>query len=567
MVKDWIFDTNTDQEAIDKLSVELNINSVLCRILFNRGITSFVRAKGFFNPSLSEVHDPFLMKDMDKAVARIKAAIENNEKILVYGDYDVDGTTSVAIMSLFLRKINANVDYYLPDRYTEGYGISKEGVSYAIRENFAVIISLDCGIRANTNIQYASDNNIDFIVCDHHLPGNILPSAIAILDPKRSDCNYPFKELSGCGIGFKLIQAMAATLKVPEREIHDYLDLVAVSICADIVPIIGENRILTFWGLKKLNSAPLPGLAALIRIANRRNKLKVSDVVFGIAPRINAAGRMKHAREAVRLLLSESKEVVEKGAKSLNEMNVERRSFDEQITREALEMIQGKEDLENANSTVLFHESWHKGVIGIVASRMIEHYYRPTIILTKSNGKATGSARSVKGFNIYDAISNCEDLLVQFGGHKYAAGLTMELDKIDEFIKRFEDSVTSTINENDLKPKLKIDEKINFDDINFKFIRILNRMEPFGPGNPAPIFVSERVICKSARVVGENHLKMFLGQEGSDFRFEAIAFKMGAAKNEVSSKKPFNIAFHLELNDFQGEESIQLIIKDIKFSN
>ncbi len=566
MIKDWIFDSSADQEEIDKLSNELNISSVLCRILFNRDITNFVEARSFFKPTLSELHDPYLMKDMDKAVTRIKTAIENSEKILVYGDYDVDGTTSVSLMTLFLRKINANVDYYLPDRYTEGYGISKEGVSFAIKENFALIISLDCGIRANANIQYAADNNIDFIVCDHHLPGNILPPAIAILDPKRPDCNYPFKELSGCGIGFKLIQAYAISSNVPEREVHNLLDLVAVSICADIVPIIGENRILTYWGLKKLNSSPLPGFAGLIHIAGRRNKLDVSDVVFGIAPRINAAGRIRHAGEAVRLLLSESKEAVEEGAKNLNEMNVERRSYDEQITREALEMIQGKE-LENAKSTVLFHESWHKGVIGIVASRLIEHYYRPTIILTKSNGKATGSARSVKGFNVYDAISNCEDLLVQFGGHKYAAGLTMELDKIDQFITRFEDSVSSTINEGDLIPKLKIDEKILFDDIDFNFFRILERMEPFGPGNPSPVFVSEQVFCKSVRVVGDHHLKMFLAQKGSKNRFEAIAFKMGTFLNEVSNKKPFNIAFHLELNDFQSEKSLQLVVKDIKFSD
>jgi single-stranded-DNA-specific exonuclease len=504
------------------------------------------------------------MDQMDIAVDRIQTAIDNDEGILIYGDYDVDGTTSVVLMYDFLQKLTKNISFYLPDRYEEGYGVSVAGVEYAEAHGYTLIICLDCGIRATENIHYAKTKGIDFIVCDHHLPGDQLPEAVAILDPKKPSCSYPYDELSGCGIGFKLVQAMALAKNIPMEQVFAYLDLVSISIGADIVPITGENRILTYFGLRKLNANPRPGVRALMEISGKRKPFSVSDVVFGIAPRINAAGRMKHAREAAQLLLCTSMDETEPGAKSLNQMNNERKTIDSTITTEAISRIEKDPTLMVSSSTVLYEESWHKGIVGIVASRVIERYYRPTIILTASKGKATGSARSIKDFNIHDAIMSCEELLDQFGGHKYAAGLTLPIENVAAFTQRFETVVERTLTEEMRLPKLIIDHALNFDQINLKFQTLIRQMEPHGPGNPAPVFASQKVYCSSARVVGENHLKLTLKQEGYTDTFDGIAFRMSDLLPQVLNNR-FNIAFHIELNEFRGIESLQLIIKDIQF--
>jgi len=560
--KEWIIFEQPLDDELENLTSSLNIDRVLATLLIQRGIRTFEEAKSYFRPSLDQLHDPFLMHQMDLAVERIESAIQNNEKILVYGDYDVDGTTSVALVHDFFSGLTSQIGYYLPDRYVEGYGISEKGVNYAKEHDYSLVICLDCGIRANKSIQSANEKGIDFIICDHHLPGEVLPEAIAILDPKKTECTYPYKELSGCGLGFKLIHGFALNNNISSENVFQYLDLVAVSICADIVPITGENRILNFFGLKKLNQLPRPGIKALINISGRNNTLTVSDVVFGIAPRINAAGRMKHAKEAVQLLLQRSIDDTAEGARKLNEMNAERKTIDADITDQAIQQISEDPELSSARSTVLFHKNWHKGVIGIVASRVIEHFYRPTIILTESNGKATGSARSVKGFNIYEAINSCKDLLDQFGGHKYAAGLTLTLENLPLFVQKFEEVVSQKITDNQLVPKLSIDHELMFEAISLKFYNIIRQMEPFGPGNPSPIFTSDNVICKSARIVGENHLKLTLKQEGSTNTFDAIAFRMSKYLDMVLNNR-FNIAYHIELNEFQGNQSLQLMIKDI----
>jgi len=563
MKKNWIIHEPPDEVRIKDLASAININEILASLLIQRGVNSYDEAKAYFRPSLEELHDPYLMHDMDVAVARIELALQENEKILVYGDYDVDGTTSVALVFDFLNAKSDNIGYYLPDRYKEGYGISEQGVNFAADNNYSLVISLDCGIRANKTVQLAKEKGIDFIICDHHLPGEDLPDALAILDPKKNNCNYPFKELSGCGLGFKLIQGLATKLQIPSGQIYPYLDLVAVSICADIVPIVDENRVMTYFGLRKLNQSPRPGLKALINISGRNAQLNVSDIVFGIAPRINAAGRMNHAKDAVQLLLKSSINEAEDGAELLNKMNRERKMIDSDITEQAIRQISEDVRLNEAKSTVLFQKSWHKGVIGIVASRVIEHYYRPTIILTESNGKATGSARSIKGFNIYEAIHSCENLLEQFGGHKYAAGLTLDLANIPEFVNKFEEVVSKNITDDILTPKLMVDHLINFKDISPVLFKIINQMEPFGPGNPSPLFASYNVTCKNARIVGEDHLKLFLKQDGSKETFDAIAFRLGEHLDEVMNN-PFNIAFHIELNEFRGNQTLQLVIKDIK---
>jgi len=563
--KKWIIKDAPSDSLVKELSAALNIDSTLSSLLIQRGISSFKEAKTYFRPSLDQLHDPFLMDQMDVAVKRIHKAISKDQKILVYGDYDVDGTTSVALMHSFLSTQSDYVDYYLPDRYEEGYGISEQSIDFAAENGYSLIIALDCGIRANSCVEKANKNNIDFIICDHHLPGEILPPALAILDPKKETCGYPFDELSGCGIGFKLIQGYGLKHGVPEGEIYKYLDLVAVSTCADIVPIVGENRILTYFGLRKLNQRPLPGLDALIKIAGRNGNLSVSDVVFGIAPRINAAGRMNHAKDAVQLLLMKDGEDLGEQASILNKMNAERKLMDEQITEQAIQQMEEHPNFKSAKSAVLYNESWHKGVIGIVASRVIEKYYRPTIILTKSKGKATGSARSVKGFNVYEAISACSEHLDQFGGHKYAAGLTMPIDNIKDFANQFEDEVRKRISPDSLKPMLSIDQKISLTKITMDFYKIIRQMEPFGPGNPAPLFIAEKVMCKNARIVGENHLKLSLTQEGSA-SIDAIAFRMSTHLDAVLNN-PFNIAFHIELNEYQGNQNLQLVIKDIQLSD
>lgn len=561
--KAWISRKELNPEQIDEFARTSGISDILATLLLNRGINTFEEANTFFNPSISHLHDPFLMKDMDDAANRVIKAIENREKVMVYGDYDVDGTTAVTLMYDFLTSCGADVLYYLPDRYREGYGVSEAGVQFATTQGCRLIITLDCGIRAVDTITIAAEAGIDVIICDHHLPSEVLPPATAILDPKQSDCAYPYGELSGCGLAFKLAQAVAVKQKTDQRKVLEYLDLVCVSICADIVPITGENRVLTHFGLKKINQSPRAGIQALMNVAGKHAPMTVSDVVFGIAPRINAAGRLAHAKEAVQLLLHTSLSDTEEDAIRLNQLNTDRKKLDEEITDEALSQINDNEQLKNGKSTVLFDSKWHKGVIGIVASRVIESHYRPTIVLTESNGKATGSARSVSGFNIHDAIASCSYLLEQFGGHKYAAGLTLAVDKVEAFRTAFEKEVAGKLSAEAMVPKVWIDSGLDFDAIDHKLLKTIERMAPFGPGNPSPVFVSKKVLAANARVVGENHLKMWLKQEDNKQRFDAIAFGMSEWVDTVT-EKPLNIAFHLERNSYQGVESIQLVIKDLE---
>lgn len=565
MTRNWIPKDLPLDEDIASLSQEINVNPCLASILVQRGIDTFDKAKSFFRPSLSELHDPFLMKDMDKAVARLKAAMNNQERIMIYGDYDVDGTTSVALVYGFLRRIYDNIEYYIPDRYTEGYGVSIQGIEYAAKENIKLIVSLDCGIKAVDKVAKALEKGIDFIICDHHRPGDILPPAIAVLDPKRKDCEYPYKELSGCGVGYKLLEAYCIRQRLDKSMLLNFIDLVAVSIASDIVPITGENRVLAYFGLKKLNSAPLPGLKALMELGGLKENMDITAVVFGIGPRINAAGRIDHAKYAVELLLSEETKEAEALAIPININNTHRKDVDSNITIEALAMIE--EDLlsKEAKSTVLFKNDWHKGVIGIVASRCIEKYYRPTIILTESNNKATGSARSVIGFDVYDAISECSDLLEQFGGHMYAAGLTMELDKVADFKQKFEEVVSRKIKEEHLTPQIEIDQCIDFDCINVRFYDIIKQMSPFGPGNMHPVFITENVyVAAKPQILKDVHLKLSVKQEGSTHRLDAIGFKMAEYFPIVSSGLPFKIAYCIEENNYRGNRMLQLILKDIK---
>ncbi len=565
MEKKWIYLDEPDEQIIQDLSKSININPTLAKILAQRGIQSFDQAKKFFRPSLKTLHDPFLMKDMDKAVNRLCDAVFSKEKILLYGDYDVDGTTSVSLLYLFLKQFTSNLDFYIPDRYTEGYGISENGIDWAAENGFKLIIALDCGIRANDRAEQSKKLGIDLIICDHHLPGDELPEAYALLDPKQSDCNYPFKELSGCGVGFKLLEAFCQQNTIDKEKLFQFLDLLAVSIASDLVPIVGENRTLAFYGLKKLNQSPSAGLKSLIKVSGQKAALNISGVVFSLGPRINAAGRLAHAKESVNLLIGESEETKE-FADNLNARNKERKEFDQSITEEALEMISKMPS--SQKSTVLFKEDWHKGVIGIVASRCIEHYYRPTIILTKSNGKATGSARSVDGFDIHEAISECEDLLEQFGGHKYAAGLTLNVKNIQAFQEKFEEVVSARISPEQLIPSVKIDAEIELKDINFKTNNILAQMEPFGPQNLSPIFGTKNVTVKAKpQVMKGAHIKGFLHEVGQDKMHEYIGFGLAVKAEKIEPGKPFQIAFHLEENNFRQQKSLILNIQDIKFDS
>ncbi|WP_422360573.1 single-stranded-DNA-specific exonuclease RecJ [Reichenbachiella sp.] len=561
-MKEWILKSQPDQGQIKSLHGQLNIHEILCTLLIQRGVDNIEDARSFFRPDLDSLHDPFLMKDMDKAVERLTQAIFNEEKILIYGDYDVDGTTSVALAYNFLKELSPNIFTYIPDRYTEGYGVSRKGVQWAIDHDINLLITLDCGIRATENIQIAKDHAIDVMVCDHHLPGEELPAAVAILDPKQSDCTYPYDELSGCGIGYKLLEAFSIQNGIENHKLLDLLDLVAVSIASDIVPITGENRLLAWFGLKKLNNSPLPGFAALIDKAAMRTPLSISDVVFGIGPRINAAGRIGHAKTALDLLTQEVKEDAYVFAEKLNLENQERRNYDESITATALDMIQSDGQAEK-NTTVLYKKDWHKGVIGIVASRCIEHYYKPTIIMTESNGKITGSARSVNGFDIYSALENCSEHLIQFGGHKYAAGLTMEPDQLDNFKNAFEISVSSLIEENQKTPIIDIDLEIDLEDIDFKMFGILKQMGPFGPQNMQPVFCSRNVFLKKeARVLKEKHLKLFISQAGTTNNFDVIGFGLGHFHNKLDT--PFDIVYTIEENHYMGQTTLQLMLKDIR---
>ena len=564
--KKWILPEKESSDKVKELADNLNIQVGLAGVLFSRGIDNFEKAKTYFRPKLDQLHDPFLMQDMSKAVNRLSEAISSNEKILIYGDYDVDGTTSVAMLYGFLKEFTDQIDFYIPDRYSEGYGISEKGIRWASSNGFKLIIALDCGIRANKMATLSKKLDMDLIVCDHHLPGDELPEAYAILDPKRSDCTYPYKQLSGCGVGFKLISGFSIQNTIDSTILYNYLDLVAVSIASDIVPITGENRVLAYYGLKKLNTEPSPGLKSLIEISGRKNALDISDIVFYIGPRINAAGRLTHAKESVDVLIGLSGEKLNEISKQLNETNKERREFDSNITDEALDMIESNAGLLNAKTTVLFNNNWHKGVIGIVASRCTEHYYRPTIILTESNGKATGSARSVVGFDIHSAITACSHLLEQFGGHSFAAGLTMDLDKIEAFKSKFEKVVSSTIKPDQLIPKVYVDGEVSVDFINFKTLSIIQQMAPFGPENPSPtLLLRNPKLAKKATLVKEEHLKLFLSGNKQVKTLEAIGFGMGQFEQEINAGRPFEILFHIEENNYRGHKSLQLILKDLKF--
>jgi len=552
-----------DNEKVKALSQAINVNCYLSQLLIQRGIDDFDKAKAFFRPSLESLHDPFLMKDMDKAVNRLTEAVFNNEKILIYGDYDVDVTTSVSLLFLFMSEFSNMLMYYIPDRYSEGYGISQKGIDYAKDNGFTLIIALDCGIRAVDKAHDAKRKNIDLIICDHHLPGDLLPDAYAILDPKQPDCAYPFKELSGCGVGFKLLEAFCQQNTIAKEKLYSYLDLVAVSTACDIVPIIGENRILTYHGLHKLNENPSAGLKSLIEVSGKKNKFTISDVVFSIGPRINAAGRLTHAKESVKLLINDGEETG-KYADILNHRNTERKGHDQSITAEALEMI-SKMPV-NKKSTVLYKESWHKGVIGIVASRCIEHYHRPTIILAESQGMATGSARSVKGFDIHAAISECDDLLEQYGGHMYAAGLKLSLDNVEAFITRFEEVVSKSIDVDLLIPKENIDIEIPLDVISFKMINVMNQMAPFGPENMAPLFGTKNVIVDSMpSILKEKHIKGFVREENDRRKFEFIGFGLASRISKMKVGVPFNIAYHVEINEYLGNKTLVLNLRDIQF--
>jgi single-stranded-DNA-specific exonuclease len=562
----WIIRKPPKPEKVEQLSKEININTVLAAVLIQRGISNFDEARSYFRPSLNDLHDPFLMEDMDIAIERLNRAIHNAENILIYGDYDVDGATSVALVYSYLKKIYSNIFYYIPDRYSEGYGISKKGIEWAEKNNIQLIISLDCGIKAIEMTTLANKKGIDLIICDHHLPGNTLPDAYAILDPKRKECKYPYKDLSGCGVGFKLLQGFAIQNKLDVAELFECLDFLAVSIASDIVPVNGENRIFCYFGLEKLNHNPRPGLKALIDVAGLRGKVTLSGIVFGIGPRINAAGRMTHAGLAVELLISDSYKDAEHTALKINSNNIERRSFDSNITQEALKMIESDDKLKYAKSTVLFKSDWHKGVIGIVASRCIDKYYRPTIILTKSKNKATGSARSVDGFDVYEAIAECSDLLDQYGGHMYAAGITLDIDKVDSFQKRFEKIVEERITEEQLIPHIDIDKIISIDIISPKFLDILKQMAPYGPANMQPIFVSENLyVSNRPRILKGEHLKFYVHQEGNDVVVETIGFRLAQYFELINSGMRFKMAYAIEENNYLGQNSLQFIAKDIKF--
>jgi single-stranded-DNA-specific exonuclease len=568
MEKRWVIKERGDIAVVRQLAGALKVSDSLANLMVQRQITTAVEASAFFNPSLDYLHDPFLMKDMNIAVDRISTAVKKNERILVYGDYDVDGTTAVALMYSFLKDQYSNVEYYIPDRYKEGYGVSFQGLDFAYQNNCKVVITLDCGIKAVEKVKYARTKGLDVIICDHHYPGDEIPKALAVLDPKQALCNYPYKELSGCGVGFKLIHAYSRVHGIPFEAIYPYLDLVAVSIASDIVPITGENRVMAYFGLKQLNEAPRTGLKEIIRESEVSKALTIEDVVFKIGPRINAAGRMETGSKAVDLLVSNDSRLATGISKEINNFNIERRTIDRSITTEAMRMISEDQRTVNSRTTVLYNPNWKKGVIGIVASRLIETYYRPTVILTESNGFATGSARSVQGYDLYQAIESCSDLLESFGGHMFAAGLTLKKENIQPFMERFEQYVNSTITEEQLVPRLFIDTELSFSEINEDFFRIMNQFQPFGPDNMSPVFISRNVFdTGSGRMVGSSgeHLKLDLCHESTGQKsFSAIAFSQANHFEYIKGGNPFDICYSLEMNEFRGAKNLQLNIKDIK---
>ena len=568
MEKRWVVKEKGDTAVVRQLAGALGVSESLANLMAQRNISSADEAKSFFNPSLDYLHDPFLMKDMNVAVDRISTAVKKNERILVYGDYDVDGTTAVALMYSFLKDQYSNVEYYIPDRYKEGYGVSFQGLDFAYQNNCKLVITLDCGIKAVEKVKYARTKGLDVIICDHHYPGVEIPKALAVLDPKQPSCSYPYKELSGCGVGFKLIHAYSRVHGIPFSKISHYLDLVAVSIASDIVPITGENRVLAYFGLKRLNESPRTGLREIIRESEVTKALTIEDVVFKIGPRINAAGRMETGSKAVDLLVSNDSRLATGISREINNFNIERRSVDRIITTEAMRMIAEDQRTVNSRTTVLYNPTWKKGVIGIVASRLIETYYRPTVILTESNGFATGSARSVQGYDLYQAIEACSDLLESFGGHMYAAGLTLKKENIKPFMERFEQYVNSTITEEQLVPRIFIDTELSFSEINDEFFKTMSQFQPFGPENMSPVFVSRNVFdTGSGRMVGSSgeHLKLDLCQESTGQKsFSAIAFSQANHFEYIRGGNQFDICYSLEMNEFRGNRNLQLNIRDIK---
>jgi len=560
----WTLKPKPDSLVVNKLAEELGVETPVATLLAQRGIMTFEAAKKFFRPSLEELHDPFLMKDMYVAVNRIEQAIASEENIMVYGDYDVDGTTSVALMSSYLKTLTPNIATYIPDRYTEGYGISYQGIDFAADNEISLIVALDCGIKAIDKVAYAAEKGIDFIICDHHRPGETIPEAIAVLDPKREDCEYPYKELCGCGVGFKLIQAINSKRGGTPEVLLPYLDLVATAIGADIVPITGENRILAYHGLNVINVAPRNGFKAILAQV-KKEKLTITDVVFIIAPRINAAGRMKHGLHAVNLLTEEDEATAMEFAGEIENFNAERKTTDKAITVEALDQIEELQEQERY-STVVYHEGWHKGVIGIVASRLTETYYRPTLVFTKSGEKLAASARSVKGFDVYNALEACKEHIEQFGGHKYAAGLTLEVSEYENFKAKFESVVSETIDRRLLTPEIAVDAEINLDEITPKFFRILKQFAPFGPGNMSPVFMTQNLTDTGyGKCVGadEAHLKCKVVQQGKSAMFDMIGFGLGEKFETISEKKTFKAVYSLDENEWNGNISIQLKLKDI----
>ncbi|MCR9011763.1 single-stranded-DNA-specific exonuclease RecJ [Gabonibacter chumensis] len=569
MKKRWVVNTPPGWEKIETLSKQLNCSHVIANLLIQRGVETADEAHAFFNPTLNMLHDPFLMKDMDKAVARLEKAIQTEEKIMIYGDYDVDGTTAVALLYKYLKNKCEKPEYYIPDRYTEGYGVSIRAIDYAAQHGITLMIVTDCGVKAVEKVRYAQTKGVDVIICDHHTPGEQLPEAVAVLDPQRSDCNYPYRWLSGCGVSFKLAQAYSLKHDLPMSELYSLLDLICVSIASDIVPITGENRILAHYGLQQLNERPSLGLNTILKFSGINKPLTINDIVFRIGPKINAAGRVESGNKSVELLIADDAQKAMEVAESINNFNDQRKKLDHNITEEALEYIGQAQYDQSQKATVLFNPNWHKGVIGIVASRLTEYYYRPTVILTESNGLATGSARSVEGFDLYYAISQCSEYLENYGGHKYAAGLTLKLENIEPFRKRFQQIVSETITDEMLIPQINIDAKIKLGDITPELYNMIQKFAPFGPNNNIPVFMTENVTnFIGSKQVGRNneHLKLVVVDDTRICNDRSgIAFSMGDYFNRISKGEYFDICYTLQENVFMGKIDIQMMIRDIKF--
>ena len=568
--KKWKIRESADRQTVKQLSFELGVDPVLAELLVQRGVCTFHQARSFFRPDLADLHDPFLMTDMDKAVERVHQAVITGEKILVYGDYDVDGTTAVSLVYSFLRRLTRNIDFYIPERYDEGYGVSYKGIDWAAENGFGLIITLDCGIKANEKVEYARERGIEVIICDHHLPENELPKAVAVLDPKREDCFYPFDDLSGCGVGFKLVQAYSQRYDIPFESLIPLLDLLVVSIASDLVSVTDENRILAHYGLKQLNSHPREGLLAMIQLSGLEpNHLTIDDIVFKIGPRINAAGRMESGRIAVELLTASDEATAIRIGSEINEHNNERKNIDRRITQEALDMVREGKCLSSGNATIVYNPQWHKGVVGIVASRLVEAFYKPTIVFTQSQGGlVTGSARSVHGFDLYDAIESCADLLENFGGHLYAAGLTLIEENLPAFCERIENAISGKIVPQMQVPVVDIDAKLNFSQITPKFLRILKQFHPFGPGNSAPVFITENVYDNGmGRKVGAEggHLKLELIQESHPYHhISAIAFNMADFFDHIKAGNPIDVCYSIVENYYRGTANTQLRVKDLR---